>query len=317
MGADDVNFYDYPSYFDDYSNADQQALKDYLDSINDPNSASPGNVIDDFEADEGHFTWSVTSSPQTEGLSATSTINRVTTEAQAGSASQELNLIDDGAPGSWTLRHVSGAGSPANNDPLDATGYVGFWLKTDDPGMTVQLVVDDPGTGEQGFLQPIVADDQWHLYQWNLEDDRQWESWINGNGSIDESTVTVDSIFFYGNGDATIYMDSVSHNPDEFLAGIMPIDGDFDGDGDVDHDDLIQWQGDVGVNGFSDADGDGDSDGRDFLIWQQNYTGPSAMSATTAAVPEPGAAALIAAAAFLLLTLRTAHRSTQKTAMPQ
>ena len=63
------------------------------------------------------------------------------------------------------------------------------------------------------------------------------------------------------------------------------IAGDFDGDGDVDNADLVQWEGDYGINGDSDADNDGDSDGFDFLVWQQNF-GLSAL-AVSSAVPEP------------------------------
>lgn len=297
MGADGVNFYDFPAYFNSYSNADRQVLKDYFDALADPNTGSVGNVIDDFESDEGHFKWPYNQSPssQTFGLSPATTIERVTTEAQSGTASQELNLIDNGDPSSWQLRHNSGLVSPADpasNEVLDATGYIGFWLKTDDSGLSVEIALDDPGTADLGFQQNIIADGQWHLYQWNLEDDYQWDGWVTGDGNITGPTVTIDSIFFYGDGDATIYLDSVSHNPDEFLAGLVPIPGDFDGDGDVDSDDLTQWEGDYGLNGNSDADGDGDSDGNDFLIWQQNHTGASSL-ATTAAVPEPSAGVLL------------------------
>ena len=42
---------------------------------------------------------------------------------------------------------------------------------------------------------------------------------------------------------------------------ILPLPGDFDDDGDVDADDLAQWEGDFGLNGDADADFDGDSDG--------------------------------------------------------
>lgn len=58
------------------------------------------------------------------------------------------------------------------------------------------------------------------------------------------------------------------------------IPGDFDGDDDVDADDLADWQASYGVNGAADADDDGDSDGRDFLIWQRNYTGPGPLLAS-------------------------------------
>jgi hypothetical protein len=61
--------------------------------------------------------------------------------------------------------------------------------------------------------------------------------------------------------------------------------GDFDGDGDVDGNDLADWQASYGLDGGGDADDDGDSDGRDFLIWQRNYTGPGTITAFS--VPEP------------------------------
>ena len=72
---------------------------------------------------------------------------------------------------------------------------------------------------------------------------------------------------------------------------------DFDLDGDVDGDDLTQWEGDFGVNDLSDADGDGDSDGADFLAWQQQL-GSVPTVAAASAVPEPRA--------ILLLTMATA-----------
>ena len=293
MRADGVNFYDYPAYFGGYSNADRTVLKNYFDAQSDPNLGSLGNVLDDFEAGEGHFNASITYSGTTTGILAGSTATRVTTEAQAGIASQQLDI--NGDPSFWLLRHVSGFGSPGNNEDLDATGYIGVWLKTDDPGITVEIGLDDPASADRGFKQPLIADGQWHLYQWNLEDDYQWKGWINGDGDITGPTVTVDSIFFEGAGDATIFMDNVSHNPLEIISSPV-IDGgpgDFDGDGDVDGDDLAQWEGDYGLNGDSDANDDGLSSGLDFLIWQQNSSGASPLSAV-ATVPEP---------ASLLLTL--------------
>ena len=83
---------------------------------------------------------------------------------------------------------------------------------------------------------------------------------------------------------------------------LPPIPGDFTGNGTVDIPDLIQWQGDYGLNGESDADGDNDSDATDFLIWQRNWgTGlPGAI-----AVPEPDTLSicLLAIAAFVCLAL--------------
>jgi hypothetical protein len=84
------------------------------------------------------------------------------------------------------------------------------------------------------------------------------------------------------------------------IIGAVPIAGDLDGDGDVDGADLVQWGGDFGVNGDSDADDDGDSDGNDFLIWQRNLTG-GVSTGVAAVVPEPAGAALAAAACTALV----------------
>ena len=113
-------------------------------------------MIDDFEVDEAHFNWNYNFSPvsQTFGLASgpgnsSAPSDRVTTEHQAaGTGSQLINLvIDSTGDATWQLRHNSGIGSaaqPAGNVPLPGTGYVGFWLKTDDPGITVRIGIDDP-----------------------------------------------------------------------------------------------------------------------------------------------------------------------------
>ena len=73
---------------------------------------------------------------------------------------------------------------------------------------------------------------------------------------------------------------------------------DFDLDWDVDADDLLQWQGDFGLNANSDSDGDGDSDGIDFLVWQQRSR-IVASSLAAAPVPEPSAPVMFAGLAWL------------------
>jgi hypothetical protein len=79
---------------------------------------------------------------------------------------------------------------------------------------------------------------------------------------------------------------------------------DFDRDGNVDADDLGQWQGDYDLNGDSDADGDGDSDGADFLAWQRQLGEGIAVPA--AAVPEPNSVVLV----VMLIAARLARRLT-------
>jgi hypothetical protein len=71
------------------------------------------------------------------------------------------------------------------------------------------------------------------------------------------------------------------------------LSSDFDIDGDVDSDDLAQWEGDFGLNGNSDANGDGISSGADFLIWQGQFGSGVAVLAASTAVPEPSCMVLL------------------------
>lgn len=91
------------------------------------------------------------------------------------------------------------------------------------------------------------------------------------------------------------------------LVAPVTLTADFDGDGDVDANDLVQWQGDNGINGNSDADLDGDSDGADFLAWQQQFAGAAGANAV-AAVPEPSLVTLLTIGTGFGLVLRKRRR---------
>ncbi len=257
------------------------------------------NTLTDFELDEGYFNWPTSFSGSNQGIFGGSSATRVTEQAHDGAASQKI--VIDGDPSGWFLRHLSGIGSPpsrpASNEWIDAEGYLGFWLKTDDPGITVQLAVDDPAkTSDRGLSKAVIADGNWHLYQWDLSDDAQWEAWTSlADGTIGGTAITLDSIQFSGQGDATIYLDGVAHNPD---GSLLPELGDFDYDGDVDGNDLSAWEAGYGSSGGSsmtagDADGDTDVDGLDFLHWQQRAIHAPASQAAAAVVPEPCSCGLV------------------------
>lgn len=78
---------------------------------------------------------------------------------------------------------------------------------------------------------------------------------------------------------------------------------DFNGDGDVDGDDLAAWQSGFGGTAAGDADGSGWVDGHDFLVWQQQFTGSGGGLQTS--VPEPaGAMMLFVAVALAGASLR-------------
>jgi uncharacterized lipoprotein YddW (UPF0748 family) len=313
FGADGVGFYDYPAYATKYTAAERGRIQSFLDS-----PTAPGNVIDDFESDEDHFGWNYNLSPQTTGLASQTTIERVTTDAHDGLGSQQLNLVSCIPGGAWTLRHNSGIGSaaaPAGNVPLAATGYVGFWLKTDDPGITVRLSIDDPVAGnsalEQGYSQSVVADNQWHLYQWNFVDDARWDAYAGGaNGNIDAylagGNVTIDSIFFSGTGNAQIYFDTVSHNFNGLLAAAGSLTGDYNDDGLVNAADYNAWRATFGQqvsSGFgADGDGNGQIDAGDYVVWRKQLAAhENGLASDATAIPEPATAVLTFGVGFLAL----------------
>jgi uncharacterized lipoprotein YddW (UPF0748 family) len=315
FGADGAAFYGYGALFTDALAAERRAaITAFYESLV-PVPGQPGNVIDDFELDEGHFRWPYNQSPvsQTFGLAATTAIDRTTDEAQRGIASQRLDLVASGAS-DWQIRHNSGLATPAvpaSNAPLEATGYVGFWLKTETAGVEVRIAIDDEtGAPDVGHWQSVIADGQWRLYQWNLDDANHWFTFAgDAAGLITASTVTIDSILFSGNGDAEIFLDTVSHNPDGPLAA-APLPGDFNADGSVDGDDLAVWKEHFGTAtgaevGEGDADGDGDVDGGDFLVWQQGVGGGGSGAAEAVnAVPEPAGLGLLALGGAIVAVAR-------------
>ncbi len=91
------------------------------------------------------------------------------------------------------------------------------------------------------------------------------------------------------------------------LEVVSPFSADFDHDGDVDADDLAQWQGDFGSTGNSDADADGDSDGADFLAWQQQLSSFVPSLAVSQTVPEPSALWLMLAGFVQFTCVRKSH----------
>ncbi len=321
-GADGATFYHYPSFFEgSLAEPRRTAVTNWYNNLPAVGEPGPGNVLDDFEAGHGHFKWPWNHSPgsQTFGLAEETSVSRVTNEAQGGATSQLLNfVIENPSDPEWQQRHSSSdnsqAAHPSGNVPLAPTGYVGFWLKTSDPNAQVRIAIDDPVAGgstaiEWGYVQDVLADDEWHLYQWNLQDGAHWDPFGNAgsNGIIDAEggTITIDSIWFNGSGNAAIYLDTVSHNPDGPLAAAVTIPGDYYGDGAVDASDYDTWIATLGqqvaLGIGADGNGDGTVDAADYVVWRKALsTAGSSPLSDAPAVPEPSGLLLLATATFLL-----------------
>jgi hypothetical protein len=246
--------------------------------------ATPGSQIvriSDFNVDEGYFGTVPTYSGSNRNITSV-TADQVTTDAYEGAGSERLAVNGT----DWTLRFLSGIGSPpanpSTNLALTSTGSIGFWLKTADAGVTTQILIDDATNNsviEGGVTQNVIADGQWHLYQWNFQDAAQWDSYFQGDGQISIPAVTIDAILLKGTGNSTIYLDLVSQNPN---GSLTPPPGDFNGDYVVNTADLTKFKSAFGAN----------MTGADFLSWQRGL-GTATAVAAAGSVPEPGAALMV------------------------
>ncbi len=120
-------------------------------------------------------------------------------------------------PTNWTVRILSGGGTPANNISFGTSGYIGFWLKTSSSKSELQtaIAVDDGAGGSLiSSKQTIKADNAWHLYEWNLSS-TTWTLLAGSDTQLNGPTATIDAVMLYAANDAsdwTVYIDDVSRN---------------------------------------------------------------------------------------------------------
>jgi exopolysaccharide biosynthesis protein len=181
-------------------------------------------IFNDFEdADEGTFTYAPAYSGSTDGILASSTADAVNTDAFTNQWSQKILIADDPAKtavsenpdGGWFVRMISGpTASPSQNISRPVQGYLGLWAKADTPDVYLSIAIDNENQMERGIPKLVPNDANWHLLQWQLTDDTQWQGWYNGDGSVAQTTFTLDSIQILGpDADAEIYIDRITHNP--------------------------------------------------------------------------------------------------------
>ncbi|WP_428303986.1 phosphodiester glycosidase family protein [Lacipirellula sp.] len=268
-------------------------------------------VLDGFDGNEGRYATAPTFSGTNRGIAATTTADYSTEAAHQGAGSEKLTIVRDAQDVEGRLRFLAGGGTPANNRvtvgsqqrAMGTTGFVGFFLKTDDAGLTVNIGLDDGyrlgTTGmEISTALPVIADGKWHLYQWNLADANLWSNFTAGNGTINGPNSFIDSIFINGgapNQTSVVFLDTVAYNPAGNLNSLIVPEvfrpADFNRDGRIDGGDLTVWRNSFGFNANADANGDGVTDGADFLLWQRSAGAPGAEAAVLN-VPEPVASLL-------------------------
>lgn len=205
---------------------------------------SDSHVYASFEDNnESTFNQSLTLSGTTTGIDSSSSASPVSAQSFQGSWSQQLLIIDSSSQsGGWFVRHLSGGGERSNNIVRPTKGFIGFWAKTTSAGCEISIALDDTYniTADRGIFKTVISDGNWHLYEWNIENVADWQTWASGDGIINSRDFTIDSIQVRNNTDtnAVIYIDEVSHSGRVSLAYLFAAKGDFEPDGDVDFSDF-------------------------------------------------------------------------------
>lgn len=180
-----------------------------------PGSGGSGtaSVLDGFESSVGHFATSPTYSGSTTGIGSGSTATRDCSTARNGACSLRVLLKDDSASSAaWSVRLLSGAGSPSSNTALTRSGgTIGFWVYPAGSGLSVAAGIDDSDGTERSLSRTLPAN-TWTYVSWSLTDDAQWNAWAGGNGAITAASVTLDAIWLYRAQtayDVNVYVDDV------------------------------------------------------------------------------------------------------------
>ena len=196
-------------------------------------SAAP-IVLDGFDADEGHFSFAPTFSGSNRSLTAATAV-QTTSAAQSGAGSELITLTPDAAAANpFRIRFLSGnpgananAGNPAQNVAFAPDGFVGYFLRTTTEGLTTGIGIDDGATLEKAVPVPVIADGEWHLYQFDLDATNYGRfAGAGGTAGLDAATVTIDSIFIEGPqstaGPFDVYLDTVAYNNAGNLDALVP-----------------------------------------------------------------------------------------------
>ncbi|HWX22227.1 MAG TPA: hypothetical protein VN578_20180 [Candidatus Binatia bacterium] len=216
-------------------------------------NVSWGSIIfDDFNTSAGHFGYTPTFSSTTSGLDAVNSSSLYDTTAGdpfEGAGAMKLTLTHSATAGTSRVRWLSGGppydsshgGVPSANVSFNVTGTgdgnIGLYVKTDSSGSGWNVSFNlDSGANTGATMswsgeQSVIADGQWHLYEWTI-DSTTWAAvpGIGGqaSGSITTGSRTIDSIYFRDNNTvpagavATIFVDFVAKSDSGSIATLVP-----------------------------------------------------------------------------------------------
>lgn len=174
-------------------------------------------IIDTFESNEGHFTSTPSYSGSTTGISANSTAERDCTMSKVGNCSEHLSLIDNAANTSaWSVRFLSGGGTPSSNTSFSRNGRIGFWVFVAGSGFSVGVGIDDSSDGTERSTQKAIAANTWTYVEWDLSNAANWNTWVGGNGTINAANLTVDAIWLeraHTTYSVNVHIDEVQWRP--------------------------------------------------------------------------------------------------------
>lgn len=198
-------------------------------------------VLDGFEGNKGHFASAVNASGSSVNVGSTSTSTVDTNFRHLGNSSLRVDVVNTNAsPARMQLRFLSGGGTPNNNlvngAAMGTDGWVGVFIRLapgSDP-LWIGTLLDDGATTttalERSSLIPLIADGEFHLYQWNLADADSWFNFSNGSGAIEGPNAFIDALYFSSangtsggtNWSGSIWIDTVAYNPDGRLDSLIP-----------------------------------------------------------------------------------------------
>ena len=198
-------------------------------------------IFDDFEGTKGRFASAVNASGSSQHIAPASASQVDSNHSHTGNDSIRVDIVNTGGdPARMQLRFLSGGGTPANNtvnnQAMGPQGYVGYFLRAE-PGsdpLWAAILIDDGNTAANGLERsafiPVIADGEFHLYQWNLADAGLWDNFASGNGAIDGPNAFIDAIYLSSapatsggtNWAGSVWIDTVAYNPDGTLDNLIP-----------------------------------------------------------------------------------------------